>query len=1248
MKGNVTMTGYWPDSPDRNNDFNVIPSNNITMKRMKQPLVGISNTGDTRIMNPGEEHQFDGNYVLEMPLNKMNGKITDPTVIQRLIDNHKQMRMRNGGSLRTYQGDTDPSTVQTDPPMLPITGVPYAFQTPVVGAPDQWMSLPDFSKSNTYRADLNNANHNEAFTGYMNYNPDEFNRENGNISSSFPMNNIAYEMPQIHAVGAPNRGTKYAKEFMTQNPDPNNWEDGRDPNSPVTEKFFGGLLGIGKTATNPYTGEGWSYNNRQTNYQNAKTDYMAMKLLGENPQGDRSRQEWLASFTPGELATLQQSKKFSGEVAPNMWAKGAQGLLSSAATGVLSPGGMGLRAALPESMRPQVPNLFPGQLSEEEAKDAGILDALGMMTIPAQGVKGMITEGSGRGWAGASPIDYTGGRDAVLDTAGDIIIDPMNLVGVGIGKQAVKGVRAVKPFIQAGTEMGAAGTQQLMSRIVNPALEKNAGLLAQSVPGEARLGFGPNSYINQLDSEAARFGSLEYQGKTGIDKYKAFSETNLPLPEVQTLAEAHGVQNARNMTKDEIAQAFKAEAVNSEYVKSLDQTQKIALENEVFQNVTGEGLDEFLINNPYYSNRNEALRLYDIPDAINKGRTDVVQAMDKLFPNRSLTDIENGIDAAAGISKNPGSTITKPMDQLQTPEGFIGSNTTTGSSKSQTNFPGLLGDPAKGSGVAQQIIETGAQSNKPYTQIVEDLAAAYSKELYGKGYTKKQIEQMTSSFKELTNKSAMDYAESIATTGNGQSLSSRGINSVEDLVGTPEEQILTHFLSNEVHPTLNSTRNSPDIFTKVEAVGSVKPTGKDIAKAAVNLNPYFGQTPHDLAAAITAIDQQLAQVPKAERAALAQEIMADVAAGNHYHASHLANGYIDDLSKLPADQKSKPLADFYSKAYKGLLGKGETQTLKDIYTEFYNVRYDNAIRQGMDPVDAHNIAFRQSKRNPEDLLSYLGQNEIALLEQRGIEAADIQKLREGLGKVTTEKMLKPGILDTFSQISQQGRAAGRGNKFVLPETKEALAGQVKLGKENLVNLNKPKSASFTPSTEVGYKGYVDELTRSLFANQFKNSREMAISVKNSLETGMNNAKVGQVLTGATNTSKDSYLIQMDFLMRIHAANPTATKPVFLGFEPMNSYAFATKYKLLDKEQTLHLINNKLNDTQKATNVNFGFEDKFPHIDVHGRLMIPQWGLEKTENVPIKIKKKKYGGEVGYGERPFMGYIPFDYTKAYGL
>ena len=73
MMGSVTTTGYWPDSPDRNNDFNIIPSNEITMEGMDIPLMGMDNLGNTQYMIPGNNYTFPGSYVTETPIAKQGG-----------------------------------------------------------------------------------------------------------------------------------------------------------------------------------------------------------------------------------------------------------------------------------------------------------------------------------------------------------------------------------------------------------------------------------------------------------------------------------------------------------------------------------------------------------------------------------------------------------------------------------------------------------------------------------------------------------------------------------------------------------------------------------------------------------------------------------------------------------------------------------------------------------------------------------------------------------------------------------------------------------------------------------------------------------------------------------------------------------------------------------------------------------------------------------------------------------------------
>lgn len=64
----VTLTGYRHDSPDVNNDINLIPSNSISMKKVLFSIVCIDSKGNVTILHPDEEHIFEGDYVLEIPI----------------------------------------------------------------------------------------------------------------------------------------------------------------------------------------------------------------------------------------------------------------------------------------------------------------------------------------------------------------------------------------------------------------------------------------------------------------------------------------------------------------------------------------------------------------------------------------------------------------------------------------------------------------------------------------------------------------------------------------------------------------------------------------------------------------------------------------------------------------------------------------------------------------------------------------------------------------------------------------------------------------------------------------------------------------------------------------------------------------------------------------------------------------------------------------------------------------------------
>lgn len=75
--GFISTEGYKKNSPDLNNDYNIIPSNNITMKDVEFPVLGIDDLGNSKIMYPNKDYKFKGNYVTEIPLRNRIKKYQD-------------------------------------------------------------------------------------------------------------------------------------------------------------------------------------------------------------------------------------------------------------------------------------------------------------------------------------------------------------------------------------------------------------------------------------------------------------------------------------------------------------------------------------------------------------------------------------------------------------------------------------------------------------------------------------------------------------------------------------------------------------------------------------------------------------------------------------------------------------------------------------------------------------------------------------------------------------------------------------------------------------------------------------------------------------------------------------------------------------------------------------------------------------------------------------------------------------------
>ena len=65
LKGKMSTTGYKKDSPDVDNDFNIIPSGDITMKNVEFSVRGEDNLGNVKIMKPGKNYKFPGTIVTE-------------------------------------------------------------------------------------------------------------------------------------------------------------------------------------------------------------------------------------------------------------------------------------------------------------------------------------------------------------------------------------------------------------------------------------------------------------------------------------------------------------------------------------------------------------------------------------------------------------------------------------------------------------------------------------------------------------------------------------------------------------------------------------------------------------------------------------------------------------------------------------------------------------------------------------------------------------------------------------------------------------------------------------------------------------------------------------------------------------------------------------------------------------------------------------------------------------------------------
>jgi hypothetical protein len=61
--------GYKRNSPDVNNEFNIIEGSRITMKGVDFKVLGIDNNGSAKVMYPGYDYHFpNAKWVKEIPI----------------------------------------------------------------------------------------------------------------------------------------------------------------------------------------------------------------------------------------------------------------------------------------------------------------------------------------------------------------------------------------------------------------------------------------------------------------------------------------------------------------------------------------------------------------------------------------------------------------------------------------------------------------------------------------------------------------------------------------------------------------------------------------------------------------------------------------------------------------------------------------------------------------------------------------------------------------------------------------------------------------------------------------------------------------------------------------------------------------------------------------------------------------------------------------------------------------------------
>lgn len=488
MMGSVTSTGYWPDSPDRNNDFNIIPSNEITMEGMDMPLMGMDDLGNTQYMTPGNNYTFPGSYVTETPIAKKGGMFLGHYTFK----DGGLVRMQPGGTSKErqekIQKDVNSTAYQAttadwDPhgtngaPQEPLeydkkTGKyytryydaasgqyirqeakvevkPKSYGVPAKNAPKKTKDQIEKEKAEKF-----NKKTQADPTLWLQEHPEFMLDENGapvlrsSMQENAPADYLAAEQKNLKE--------KFIKE---QNADP-------------LQKSLGTV-----TDENPQT--------REASERFANTE-LAGPLLEKNPRDKyATRAEWIESFTPQERAIIQGSNK-AYEFDPSLGTTFARALQTEGNKN--------------ESWQRNL------DLTEEEKnRPVTKMDRLGLfapLAYPVNVMTGAMTGDFGDAAKGYTPKPLFGDDNTMRDyyqhdaqTMGNALfqagIDPLNYIGAGLLQDAGASTNIFK-----GLQKLPDGTVSNLNRGAKPLTAENnlsnalqgTGSLFSQVKGELLQG----------------------------------------------------------------------------------------------------------------------------------------------------------------------------------------------------------------------------------------------------------------------------------------------------------------------------------------------------------------------------------------------------------------------------------------------------------------------------------------------------------------------------------------------------------------------------------------------------------------------------------------------------------------------------------------------------------------------------------------------------------------------------------------